>query len=60
MFFFSIDRKTQKKQEVQRCHKGSSLFLIFFSESIGPIGTKLGWKVHWTVYVFFVHCEPIG
>ena len=49
---------TQKKQEVQRCKKGCCLFIIFLSETTGPIGTKLGrnghWMVLWKVCVFLL------
>jgi hypothetical protein len=37
----SLTENTQKKQDVQMCQKGCCLFLIFFSETTGPIGTKL-------------------
>ena len=42
----ALIRSTQNNQEAQMCQKWCCQFLIFFSETIGPIGTKLGMNVH--------------
>lgn len=44
MFF--VDRKCLKVTRGTMVSKRCCLFLIIFSETIGPIGTKLGRNVH--------------
>jgi hypothetical protein len=46
--FLLIRSKQQKKQDAQRSQKGCCLFLIF-SETTGPIGTKLGRNDQWMI-----------
>ena len=56
--FFFVDQRYKKLQEAQWCQKGCCLFWMFFSETTGPVGIKLGLNVHlmvlYKVYVFFV------